>query len=480
VNFRSIRERLYSQLMAHHSTFSRFPKRHSMIFAFIFNNGPAWSIALILSSASLCASGLPEDDLRFLRQMTLDVLKDSSVELGSNGGGRWPLTNRCGFTLVTPGKNTYSAFWIRDFSMATDSGLVASESISNHVVLALLCQNGAEERKLAHGLRIPPWAVPDHINYDGRACFFPGSYSSGEDQGTGTFGRLPPIDDHYELIHMAYAYWKKTHDTSFIRSRIAGASVFERLKEAFESPLIDPRTELVQTTENERAVGFGFCDAEVHTGKLLFASLLRYRAAGELAEMAAVMAEAKVTSRLHRVRDAIKSNMVPVFSDRKAIGGWLRASTEISRQPDVWGTLFALHLGVLDGNSSSAALETVATATRLGTISFEGGVRQVPTDLDFSVATSWERSVAPLGAYQNGGYWHTASGWLIEALWRTNREQARTVFFEMIEHLRRQDYRKGPGFGAPWEVFGREPRIQQNPVYLASVALPYSVVKDLK
>lgn len=26
-----------------------------------------------------------------------------------------------------------------------------------------------------------------------------------------------------------------------------------------------------------------------------------------------------------------------------------------------------------------------------------------------------------LNTYQNGGYWHTASGWLIEALWNEDR-----------------------------------------------------------
>ena len=49
----------------------------------------------------------------------------------------------------------------------------------------------------------------------------------------------------------------------------------------------------------------------------------------------------------------------------------------------------------------------------------------------------------------------------------------------MIAHLRAQDFRKAPGNGAPWEVFGRNGQARQNPVYMASVALPYSVLKDL-
>jgi hypothetical protein len=49
----------------------------------------------------------------------------------------------------------------------------------------------------------------------------------------------------------------------------------------------------------------------------------------------------------------------------------------------------------------------------------------------------------------------------------------------MITHLRDQDFRKGAGHGAPWEAFGHNGQGRQNPVYMASVALPYGVLKKL-
>jgi hypothetical protein len=118
----------------------------------------------------------------------------------------------------------------------------------------------------------------------------------------------------------------------------------------------------------------------------------------------------------------------------------------------------------------------VTAAVRRGTITLEGGVRQVPTDMDFSPTTAWERSLCPLNTYQNGGYWHTASGWLIEALWNEDRTLALQVFAEMMAHLRAQDFRHGGG--APWEVYGPNGQARQNPVYMASVALPYGILKD--
>ena len=128
----------------------------------------------------------------------------------------------------------------------------------------------------------------------------------------------------------------------------------------------------------------------------------------------------------------------------------------------------------------SAARNMVADAVRRGTITLEGGVRQVPTDLDFSKTTAWERSMRAINTYQNGGYWHTASGWLIEALWKTDRPLALQVFREMLAHLRAQDFRKGPGYGAPWEVYGPNGQARQNGVYMTSVALPYGILKRLQ
>ena len=427
----------------------------------------------------LFSQGLPKDDLAFLRDMTRDVVEASRVPPGSNGGGRWPLTNTCGFALITPGKDTYTAYWVRDFSMAVDSGFVTAEELRNHLLLTCKAQNGPADLALANGLHVPAWAIPDHINYDGRASFYPGTYSSGHDQGAGACGRVPPIDDHYEFVHIAYTYWKVAHDVGPFSVEVNGTTVFERLERAFASPTTDPKTGLAQTTEADRAVGFGFCDGETHTGKLLFASLLRYRAAGELAELAKALGHRERVAAYRQVQKILRPNLARTFADPAGKDGWLRASTGLSGQPDVWGTLFALHLGVLNRAQASAARKTVADALRRGTITLEGGVRQVPTDRDFSKTTAWERSMCAVNTYQNGGYWHTASGWLIGALWKSDRALALQVFSEMLAHLRAQDYRKGAGHGAPWEVYGPNGKGRQNAVYMASVALPYGILKGL-
>jgi hypothetical protein len=434
-----------------------------------------WCLVAGCAHHSTPHRSLPTEDVIFLRNMTRDVVAASCVAPGSNGGGNSPITNSCGFTLITPGKDTYQAFWPRDFSMALGTGFISTNEMANHLHLLCQVQNGAQEIKLANGLHVPPWAIPDHINYDGKAVWFPGTMSSGNDQGNGMCGRLPPLDDNYEFIHIAYVLWRTTGDTNFLRQSVKNVPLTERLQRAFSVPHVNDATGLVETTEEDRGVGFGFCDAEAHTGKLLFASLLRYRAADELARLCRIMNADDTEYR--NAKTKIKANVSKTFFDPAT--GWLRASTGLSKQPDVWGTLYALELGVLDGANGKAAGKTIAAAVNAGTIAYEGGVRHVPTDLDFSKTTAWERSIVPVNTYQNGAYWHTATGWLIKALWNEDRGAAVNVFNEMITHLRDQDFRKGPEHGAPWEDFDKNGTARRNAVYMASVALPYSILKNL-
>ena len=151
----------------------------------------------VRAAFSACGASLPEGDLDFLRDLTRDFIKASSVRNGSTGSEDYHVTNTCGFTLITPGKESYFAYWLRDLSMSADCGLISRGALSNHVVLACKAQNGAREWKMANGMHVPPWAIPDHVNYDGNASFFPGTYAAGVVQSKGTWGlrrleELPP------------------------------------------------------------------------------------------------------------------------------------------------------------------------------------------------------------------------------------------------------------------------------------------------
>lgn len=391
-------------------------------------------------------------DLDFLREMAQATIASAT---------RKETEKMVGFPLITPGGN-YPSYWIRDFSMGAGCGLIPTKAIQDHLRLAAQCQNGPAEQKLQSGAILPPYAIPDHITFQGKAVFYPGTYSPGEDQGGEPWGVLPPVDDHYEFIHLAYLIWKKTRDRKFLDEIVAGIPFRYRLLHAFESPKTDPLTGLVVTESGRRAVGFGFCDGIYFTGSLLFASLLRFRALTEMIEMLADLAP---QCRLERSR--IQASIPKTFLK----DGWLIAATGVGRQPDVWGTAYANYLGVLQGNPRKETLQTLAKAYRGGTIAYQGAVRHVPTDHDFSSTSAWEKTAGEaLNRYQNGAYWHVPTGWLASCLNAVDPTLARQLIREAVAHFRAEDFRK-PGGGAPWECFHPSGHYRQNPVYMASITL---------
>ena len=417
-------------------------------------------------------------DLAFLRELARDVAAAARVA---------PPRSEVGFPLLTPaGRGGYPAFWVRDFSMAVDGGVVPRDELAAHLAVIARAQNGASERRLAHGLVVPPFAIPDHVALDGGAVFYPGTYATGDDQGDGAYGTLPPADGPYEFIHLAHALWRADGRADALRAPTAGLPLLERLERAFAVPLVDEASGAVVTSLERRAVGFGFCDGIVLTGELLFATLLRERAALELAELVEAAHGGEAAARaaaLRSIAATIRARVAATFADDAGGSGWLIAATGIGRQPDVWGTLFALKRGVLAGPARERALAAVVDAVQRGTIALEAAVRHVPLDRDARADSAWGRTAGVAhGSYQNGAFWHVATGWLVAALAEREPELAARLFDDFVAHLRRHDFRRGPDEGAPWECFGRDGprgRLAQNGAYVASITLPLAAFEEL-
>jgi hypothetical protein len=161
--------------------------------------------------------------------------------------------------------------------------------------------------------------------------------------------------------------------------------------------------------------------------------------------------------RFEEVSKAIASHIERIFARGD---GWLNAATDLGRQMDVWGTLYAMHLGLIDRKIDPKDIVHLAAVKHS--------------------TTPWPKvipGVAP-GRYQNGAYWHTATGWLISAVARSEEDMASRIAREYIDHLRADDFRKGEKFGAPWECLGPDRNVYQNPVYMASVTVPLAVLSQ--
>ena len=113
--------------------------------------------------------------------------------------------NALPFDPVKPGGlKSYPAVWVQDFTMVFSAGFLPPECGLDHLRLMLQTQNGEHEWVLDSGAAVPPWAIADHINFNGKPVFFPGTYSSGSDQGGEPWGLRPPYNNYFDVIWLSW------------------------------------------------------------------------------------------------------------------------------------------------------------------------------------------------------------------------------------------------------------------------------------
>lgn len=364
--------------------------------------------------------------------------------------------------LLPSGDEKYLSFWVRDCAMMAESGLIPDRDLERYLSIIALCgQNGADTRLLENGLTVPPYAVADHINYDGRAVFFPGTYRSGSDQGNGGYGFFPPFCDNYFFILMAAQYVAQSSDTAILGKDFGGMTLMDRLERAAHGYNIDRESGLCESAEDFYTVDWGFVDTVKKSGKLLMASLLRYNAHTALSGLCNTVGEVEKGKQYLAEARKISDSVRKIFYDDAS--GWLYSATGIGHQYDVWGTAYAVFSGVTRGEKTLAAL---ARAYRDGTAVVDGYVRHIPADCNHSSVSAWESSTTALDRYQNGAYWATATGWYAYALWCY--DHTTDILTDFLAHTTRFS-----AHGAPFEWIDRKTEDLSGLHYGTSGALPY-------
>lgn len=418
---------------------------------------------------------LSNDDMKFLEGITAAVVEESRVRPGEKVGAIGP--NVTGVTVIRPGgRDCYPAFWIRDYAMSLESGFVTLDE-QRHMLLLTARHQQDELWNLPSGSIVPPGSIADHVSFGDRPIYFAGTLEDYEGQGGPKWGKLPCLDDAYFFIHMAAVYVMEAGDAGILKQDVRGKTLMARLEAAFAMPPSREDTGLVYADEDARGVTFGFTDSVTHTGDLLFCSLLKYRAAMELAELARRLDKADVAARYKEAAGKLKIAINATFATDS---GLPRASTGKSAQPDVWGTAFAVYVGALEPEKERAACAALAKAYRDGTMAWRGNIRHVLTTDDFSESTAWESSLAEKNRYQNGAYWNTPTGWVAYAMAKADRDAAAQLAREYITELREGDFRKGPEFGSPWECMHPDGNHRQNPVYMTSVTSPLAAFRRIE
>ena len=369
--------------------------------------------------------------------------------------------------LLPSGDEKYGSFWVRDAAMMAQSGLVSDDDLKRYVeIFATHAQNGAEARRLENRLEIPPYAIADHINYDGCAIFFPGVWGEGNNQGDGSLGFFPPFCDNYYFIMMVKAYTDQSRDVEILRAKYREISLLDRLELAFDGYNIDPDSGLCVSDPAAYTVDWGFVDTIKKTGKLLMASLLRYNAAIALRELFEQLGECgkkKYGDEARRIRESI----LKTFFDEES--GWFYSATGIGHQHDVWGTAYAVYSGITrDERTLNALYEGYKNRTAV----VNGYVRQILSDCDFSESSAWESTATKLNEYQNGAYWATPTGWYAYALYLYTAQTE--ILSDFLEHTKKYADR-----GAPFEWMDADTELVSGLKYGTSGVLPYIGAKRI-
>ena len=414
------------------------------------------------------------DAMQFAETLTADVLEASRVYPGQSVAGYGP--NATGGTLIRPGgRDCYPSYWIRDFAMSLECGLVSPAEME-HALRLTASRQQSTDWHTPSGSLVPRGAIADHITFDGKPIFFPGSMDY-DKQGQ-PWGYYPSLDDHFFFVDIAWQLISQGNRLDILDAVIEGMSLLDRLDLAFAVPSVDADTQLVCCDEEKRGVSFGFTDIVVHTGYLLFCSLLRFRAAKQLAQMHQLRGAQQRTQAYEAMAQTAATSIRSTFALEN---GLLKASTGKSAQVDVWGSAFAVYCGLWDGEDGQRACRALAHALSQGTIAWRGNIRHVPTDRDHSAESAWEQVVGqwPKNHYQNGAYWNTPTGWVCYAVAQVDGRAARQLATEYVDQLREDDFRQGPEFGAPYECIHPQGDHRQNPVYLTSMTCPLAAFKRL-
>lgn len=358
--------------------------------------------------------------------------------------------------LLPSGDEKYYSFWVRDCAMMAESGLVSEELLERYIkIIATHGQNGKDTLYLENGLTVPPYTIADHINYDGKPVYFPGTYESGKNQGIGEFGFYPSFCDNYYYTLMVAAYIKQTGSKKILSEKCGALTIGESVKYAFEGYNIDSESDLCVSDNDKYTVDWGFTDSIKKSGKLLMASLLRYNSAVALQKM---FDDSEYYS---AKAEKIKKSIVSTFYDDKT--GWMYSATETGKQFDVWATAYAVFSGI---TSEQKTLNALYDAYINKTAVVDGYVRHILTYDDFSDKTAWEFSYYPYQTYQNGGYWATPTGWYAYALYLYNGNC--DILNDFIKHTE-----KYKNLGAPFEWINESTTEYEGLNYGTSGVLPY-------
>jgi hypothetical protein len=296
----------------------------------------------------------------------------------------------------------YEAFWLRDYAYMLEG-----------------CPEAFSDRELreacllfVHSIRADGAGV-DCVKFDGTPIYKP---------GYGKMGENPVVDGGPFTVDVAWHTHRRLQDRPLV------GQIVDRLVKTMEAVPRNPQTGMVTIKpEGYDRCPYGFTDTVRKQGDELFTSLLWIQAARQLADLLTVAGRQEDAARWRAESDRVAARVPRVFWDEKL--GLFRAATLKCREPDLWGSAFAVYLGVASRAQSLRIAGYFKEHYR--EIVQRGQLRHLPGGV------YWEAACAR-DTYQNGGYWATPIGWFVYALDLVDARLADHTLLDLVEDFQRR------------------------------------------
>jgi hypothetical protein len=327
----------------------------------------------------------------------------------------------------------YEAFWLRDYVYTLEGSI---NSYSDRELLDA-------SRTFIRSMRADGAGV-DCVKFDGQPIYKP---------GFGTLGANPVADGSQFTVAVLWHTYQKTRDIRFLKKNI------DALVRTMHSVPRNPETKLVHIKdEGWDRCPYGFTDTVRMQGDVLFCSLLYVEAGRRLSDLLVAAGRKNEAAEWKSEADIVAENIREVFWDEHV--GLLRAATIRCKEHHIWGSAFAVYLGVADKAQSMAIARYFKN--NYSQIVQNGQIRHLPGGV------YWELCVAGKDTYQNGAYWATPTGWFVYTLDLVDSGLADRTVIDMVS-----DFKKG----GVCEWILREKR--KLPKYLASASLPLAGIRAM-
>jgi hypothetical protein len=325
----------------------------------------------------------------------------------------------------------YEAFWLRDFAYTLEGSIDAYSEAELKEACKLFIRNIQSDG-----------AGVDCVTFDGHPIYKP---------GLGTMGANPVADGSQFTVAVAWQTYQRTKDLEFLEE------IIDDLIKTMKAVPRNPETGLVHIKQGDwDRCPYGFTDTVRMQGDVLFCSLLYVEASRRLSDLLIAVNRKDEAAKWKLGADAVAGSIREVFWDSQI--GLFRAATVHCREHHIWGSAFAVYLGVADDDQSMK----IAGYFRdhYSQIVQKGHIRHLPGGV------YWETCIAIRDTYQNGAYWATPTGWFVYTLDLVDPKLADQTVIDLVA-----DFREN---GACEWIFGEKHNL---PNYLASASLPLAGIR---